>query len=212
MKLQGNQMTFEITGKLQRTLSAENWYHATTFSNYKNILATGVKADYNIGSELDFGYGFYLTTTENLAESYIARLQTWNNDSDVADMPVIMEYKINPLEIFNDANFNSMMFPKFDCDFAEFVFKNRINCNTKKQQHSYDIIYGVMSDSKPTKLLLSYRVGDITKDEVIAELQKDNRMKQLSLHNQGLCDKLILSRAYLFNPETEERKELNIHE
>ena len=37
-------------------------------------------------------------------------------------------------------------------------------------------------------------------------------MKQLSLHNQNLCDIIILKEAYTIDTITNERKELNINE
>lgn len=87
---------------------------------------------------------------------------------------------------------------------------NRLECKTNEQRHNYDVIYGVMSDSVPTQLLLRYRAGEIDKEDVLTGLKKGNSMKQLSIHNQALCDSIILSRAYEFNPKTQERKELDI--
>lgn len=197
-----------MTSKVYNALSSECWFHATTRSNFENILKSGILVDYNKGKELDFGYGFYLTTSEELAESYITRLFSWQNEMGNGDNPVIMEYKFLPLNWFENPDFSTKVFPKFDDDFAEFVFSNRLNCNTEKQQHEYDVIYGVMSDSVPTKLLLGYRAGDIEKADVLEGLKKGNSMKQLSLHKQELCDSIVLNRAYEYNPNTQERKEI----
>lgn len=198
----------QLSPKVYNALSSERWFHATTKSNFKNILESGIIVDFNKGKELDFGYGFYLTTTEILAESYITRLFSWQNETQNEDKPVIMEYKFSPLNWFENPDFSTKIFSAFDDDFAEFVFLNRLNCNTEKQQHEYDVIYGVMSDSVPTKLLLSYRAGDIEKDSVLDGLKKGNSMKQLSLHKQELCNSIVLNRAYEYNPKTQERKEI----
>ena len=37
-------------------------------------------------------------------------------------------------------------------------------------------------------------------------------MKQISLHNQNLCDIIKLKEAYIIDVETNERKELNIND
>lgn len=203
--------TLELPDKIKRILSADKWYHATTRSNFENILSKGVIADHNRYSELDFGYGFYLTTSEKLAESFISRLFSWQENTN-NDPLVIMEYKMTPLEWFVGDEYNTAIFPEFDDAFATFVFENRINSTTGEQLHNFDAIYGVMSDSVPTKLLLQYRAGEITREEVIQGLKKGNSMKQISLHNQDLCDIIELERAYQYDPNTKERKELDIHE
>lgn len=200
----------ELNVKVKNILSSTRWFHATTKSSFENILAQGVVADYNRYSELDFGYGFYLTTTEKLAESYISKLLSWADSTD--DPPVIMEFEMNPLEWFLNDEYSTAVFPAFDDSFAEFVFNNRMNSSTGKQFHDYDAIYGVMSDSVPTKLLLQFRAGEISYEAVIDGLKKSNSMKQISLHSQYLCDIIKLKRAYQYDYQTGERKELDIHE
>lgn len=201
----------ELPAKVVKALSATRWYHATTKTNFESIMDKGVVADYNRFGELDFGYGFYLTPTEKLAESYISKLLSWVG-MDENDPPVIMEYEMCPLDWFTGETYKTAFFPAFDDSFAEFCFQNRVNCNTGEQIHDYDVIYGVMSDSVPTKLLLQYRAGEISREAVLEGLKKGNSMKQISLHNQHLCDIIKLRKAYLYNIETGERKELDIHE
>ncbi len=166
----------------------------------------GVLADYNKGGELDFGYGFYLTEQAKLAESYIARLPIETGSR------VIMEFECFPIDWFAGDEYRTEAFEAFDERFAEFVFSNREQGPTGEQVHSFDAIYGGMSDSKPTLLLAGYRAGEISREEVIKSLQKGTSMKQLSLHNQKLCDTIKLVRAYVYDPETETREELDIHE
>lgn len=60
--------------------------------------------------------------------------------------------------------------------------------------------------------ILDYKMGTITKEEALEQLKKDTRMKQLSLHNQILCDIITLKEAYELDFETRERKELDIHD
>ena len=197
----------ELSPKIQATLSSHKWYHATTKSNYENLLKSGIIADYNRGSELDFGYGFYLTNNEKMAENYISRLFDSLPDEG-REILVIMEYEFCPVDWFLSDDYKSKVFAKFDDEFAEFVFKNRLESATNKQQHEYDVIYGVMSDSVPTKLLLDFRAGETSKELVLEGLKKSTSMKQISIHNQNLCNTLKLTRAYEYYPKTDERKEL----
>lgn len=203
-------MDIKLPQKVINAISSTTWYHATTLESYHNIKEKNVIVDYNSGSELDFGYGFYLTTTAKLAENYISRLYKWQKNPDVS--LVIMEYEATPLLWFQDSQYKCKIFPSFNDEFADFVFYNRTQNIYGNNQHEYDIIYGVMSDSTPTALILRYEAGEITKDDVISGLKKGNSMKQLSLHNQELCDLLVLKRAYIYDPETDVRKELENNE
>ena len=54
----------DINGKIIKYLSIDKWYHGTTLEGWKSICKLGVLANYNIGYELDFGYGFYLTSKQ----------------------------------------------------------------------------------------------------------------------------------------------------
>lgn len=66
-----------------------------------------------------------------------------------------------------------------------------------------------MSDSVPAQLLPKYKADEIDKDDVIEGLKKSNSMKQLSIHNQEICNDISLSKLYLFNTLTRERKEID---
>ena len=117
----------------------------------------------------------------------------------------------SPLEWFEGENYKTRIFGKYDDDFAVFVFENRTQNIYGTNQHDYDVIYGVMSDSVPTQAILEYKIGIKTKEEVLESFKKATSMKQLSLHNQKLCDIIKLSEAYTIDRITGERKELNIN-
>lgn len=197
----------EIPQKLQKALASSTWYHGTTLAGYQSLCEKGVIADFNAGSELDFGYGFYLSPTAASAESYISRLPVQQCGYDPL---VIIEYQLDPLAWFKSEEYNTLWLPKFNNTFAEFVLANRMDPMSPKP-HNYDAIYGVMSDSVPTILIRDYRAKLVTREETILKLQKSTSMKQLSIHSQELCDTLRLTRAYIFDPTTNERKELCNH-
>ena len=192
--------------KITNVLSSNKWYHGTTLDGYNNIKERGVIVDYNIGHQLDFGFGFYLAPTAKMAESYISRTMGWN-DSD--EPLVIMEYEFTPTEWEKNDGCVIGAYPAFDDEFAEFVFLNRTENIFGEKPHPFDLVYGVMSDSIPTREIMEYKAGTKTREQVLEALKKSNSMKQLSLHKQELCDKIILCRAYLYDPATDSREELH---
>lgn len=207
----------EINNKIIKHLSNDKWYHGTTLDGWKSICKFGVLANYNIGLELDFGYGFYLTPKQQEAENYIINILKFENDINVgiplkenkdAKTPVVVEFSFVPFQWYSEGKHNFNFFNAYDDDFAEFVFNNRIENINGNRQHNYDIIFGVMSDSIPVLLIQKYKNGEISREEVIAGLKKPTSNKQLSLHRQELCDIIVPTKAILI----ENREELNIND
>ena len=204
----------EITGKIRKALSQNIWYHGTVLSNWDSFCHDGVLADINkdTSDALDFGYGFYLAPTRERAEHYILSMMknsAFYNDNDT---PMILGFEFTPLEWFEEENYNTKIFGKYDDEFALFVFENRTQNILGTKQHDYDVIYGVMSDSVPTQAILEYKMGTKTKEEVFECFKKTTSMKQISLHNQNLCDIIKLKEAHTIDKTTNERKELNVND
>ena len=202
----------ELTGKIKKYLSNNLWYHATTLDGWYSICKLGIKVDYNRETSLgtDFGFGYYLTNQQSKAEDFIKRLITAKVIEN--SVPVVIEFEFCPLPWFECDDYKTYILNAHDDEFAAFIFDNRTNNINGKKQHSYDAMFGVMSDSKPTMLLLEYNLGRITKEDVLKELKKTNSMKQLSLHNQALCDIIKPQRVYTFDVDTESRRELNAND
>lgn len=181
------------------------WYHGTTLSGWKNLCKQKIRADYNSGTELDFGMGFYLTPKYNQAESYIKRILPYLDGDDECDhTPVVIEFKLNLSKL--NPKYTHEKFLKYDERFAEFVFLNRQSPD--ELIHHFDFVIGVMSDSNPVALLADYRANLISKEDLIIGLQKGTSMEQLSLHNQEICDILMVRKATLI----ENGKELDVDE
>ncbi|WP_297416832.1 DUF3990 domain-containing protein [Clostridium sp.] len=189
-------------------LKKEKWYHGTTLHGLKEICRIGIKADYNEGNELDFGYGFYLTPIKKQAEQFILKLLEFKDDmsldfieddeNNLKDLktPVVLEFNLVPLEWYESNKYNFKILNNYDDEFAEFVFKNRIYNLHGENQHNYDFIFGVMSDSLPTLLIQKYKNSEIDKETVIEGLKKTTSCKQLSIHNQSICDIIKINKAY----------------
>lgn len=213
-----------MKSKVRKYLSSDKWYHATTLDGFKKICDMGVKADYNKGNELDFGFGFYLTPQRDKAETFIKNVLEYDN-SEVGDsitesfglpikenkdkkIPVVIEFSFVPLEWFENASYNYKILNAYDDEFAEFVFNNRVNNLSEENQHEFDLIFGVMSDSLPTILIQKYKNKELTKENVIEGLKKSTAVKQLSIHNQKICDIIKINKAYYV--ESGEELDLNV--
>lgn len=204
----------EIAGKIKKVLSQNMWYHGTVLSNWDNFCNKGVLVDINkdTSDALDFGYGFYLAPTKERAEHYITSMMQNSGFYKPDDTPMILGFEFTPLEWFENEEYNTKIFGKYDDDFAIFVFENRTQNTFGTKQHDYDVIYGVMSDSVPTQAVLEYKMGAKTKEEVLECFKKATSMKQLSLHKQELCDIIKLKEAYTIDKITGVRKELNTND
>lgn len=204
----------KISNKIQKILSQKTWYHGTLFSNWESFCKNGVLVDINkdTSDALDFGYGFYLAPSKERAEHYILSMMENSDFYNSADVPMILGFEFNALELFESEIYHTKIFDKYDDEFAIFVFTNRTENLSGSTQHNYDVIYGVMSDSVPTQAILEYKMGVKTKDEVLQILKKGTSMKQLSLHKQELCDSIQLKEAYTIDKTTRKRKELTIDE
>ena len=213
-----------MKSKVRKYLSSDKWYHATTLDGFKKICDMGVKADYNKGNELDFGFGFYLTPQRDKAETFIKNVLEYDN-SEVGDsitesfglpikenkdkkIPVVIEFSFVPLECFENTSYNYKILNAYDDEFAEFVFNNRVNNLSEENQHEFDLIFGVMSDSLPTILIQKYKNKELTKENVIEGLKKSTAVKQLSIHNQKICDIIKINKAYYV--ESGEELDLNV--
>ncbi|MDP4093114.1 MAG: DUF3990 domain-containing protein [Bacillota bacterium] len=205
----------EIDNKILKHVKKEKWYHGTTLEGFKSILSKGVIVDYNKGTELDFGFGFYLTPEFEQAERYIKKILEFDikmnkelpmKDDEDSKIPVVIEFDFKPLAIIAEEKYKFKSLNQYDDEFAEFVFFNRIENAYGENQHEYDMIFGVMSDSTPIILIQQYRDNIISKEEVIHQLKKTTSFKQLSLHRQELCDIIKPTKAILIGLG----KELNI--
>lgn len=202
----------EISTKHRKVLSNSIWYHGTTYKYWNSFCKKGIVVEYNkdTSDALDFGYGFYLAPSRERAETYIKGMMENSRLYAEDDQPMILGFEFTPLEWFEGEKYKTKIFGKFDDEFAKFVFENRTKNIVGAGQHNYDVIYGVMSDSVPTLLIQEYKLGLKNEEEVLEALKKSTSMKQISLHNQSLCDTITLSEAYIFDKKTGEREELSL--
>ncbi len=203
-----------MSEKSLKYLKNSKWFHGTTLDGWNGICEKGILSDFNIDNELDFGYGFYLTHDEDQAKKFITTLLRVTRDSTLSEISslyplkenkenkenriaVVIEFEFSPYEWISDYNYK--LLNKYDDEFAEFVFLNRIENVGGSKQHSHDFIFGVMSDSNPIIDIARYRNDEIGKEQVIESFKKSTSAKQLSIHNQSLCDIIKPSKGYLID-------------
>jgi hypothetical protein len=203
-----NRSTSILSAKDIKRLSGDKWYHATLLSYWDEICEKGILTTYNkdTSNSLDFGYGFYLALTAIQAEKFIAQQLKFASVNE-NDRPLILEFSFCPFQFFESIQYSTRILGSYDDEFATFVFKNRTQNIAGTQQHEYDLMFGVMSDALPLLLISEYSKGFKSEKEVLESLKKQTSMKQLSLHNQSICDTMHLTKAYTFSIEDCNRKE-----
>lgn len=206
-----------------------SWYHGTTLAALESIKESGVLVNYNLGNELDFGPGFYLTHCKNQASSFTLNsikykkesreaienlvlptditLNSSNEDDDSNYVPILLEFEFDARAVLSDQGWSTEFFCDFDDEFADFVIKNRMENVSLDSPHGYDMIVGVQSDSKPTILIEQYQKGEIELEELMTELKSPNGRRQISIHNQELCNRLVFVRA--LNLQTKEELKID---
>lgn len=178
------------------------WFHGTTLHGLKNIEKDNIDISYNQGNELDFGNGFYLSLTLEDARNFIKykiEYSTFSDNDIDRKTPIILEFDINLDTILSSYDLNFKSFNKYDRDFAEFILNNRLKAKDFSNKnyysidyyHNYDLIFGVMSDSNPINIIQNYQNNNLTYNDAVTELLKATSKKQLSFHNQNLCDKYL---------------------
>lgn len=195
--------------EFNKYMSQDVWYHATTLVGWDSLCKQKVKADYNYGQQLDFGTGFYMCPKQKQAIDYIKRAVPYLDGANERNqIPVIVEFELNMSKLPQE--FKGKTFLHYDLDFAEFVFKNRLDPETKI--HDYDYVFGVMSDSVPEMLMAKYTYNELTMEEVLIQLTKWTSMSQICLNSQQLCDILKVRRAYILDADFKEMEELNAND
>lgn len=158
-----------LNSKIKKYLKQTKWYHATTLFNWHKLCFNKVKVNHNVGNELGFGYGFYLTPQQNKAEEYIKGVLKFKvnfifgevpvKDYKLKNTPINIEFEFFPFKWYQLNKYNFKILNAYDDEFANFVFHNRVNNTDGTQQHNYDIVFGVMSDNKPMLLIQKYKRG-----------------------------------------------------
>ena len=123
---------------------------------------------------LDFGKGFYLTTSREQAERLVRNRMTtvWSKgfvNSYSFDKDILKESL--KIKSFGDAN----------DEWVDFVMKNRM---MQGFEHDYDIVIGPVADDKVYAQFSLFEGGIISKETLVAELKTYKLADQYLFHTE----------------------------
>ena len=135
---------------------------------------------------LDYGKGFYTTTSYNQAEDWVRR--------HVNDNPKPSAGYVNVYEADLDAikSSNCLWFDAPTDEWVDFVYANR---NDRTFVHNYDFVYGPVANDKVYAAFALYESGLLTKQELILELKTYKLVDQLLLHTAQALQRLTFIEA-----------------
>jgi len=122
---------------------------------------------------LDYGCGFYTTTSYQQAEDWVARHR---NDKSKPLCGYVNVYEID-IELVKASN--TLWFDEPTEDWVDFVYANR---NDRSFRHSYDFVYGPVANDKVYAAFALYEAGLLNKQDLIRELKTYELVDQLLMH------------------------------
>jgi len=122
---------------------------------------------------LDYGYGFYTTTSLKQAEDWVKRKLNSNNPIGYVN---IYEFDENLIKCLN-----ALLFESPTEEWVDFVMNNRTN---KNFNHDFDIVYGPVANDKVYAAFALYEGGIINKQNLISELKAYKLVDQYLFHTE----------------------------
>lgn len=121
---------------------------------------------------LDFGSGFYVTTSEQQAINWAIKVSYRNNSCK----KYVTKYDFD----FENANENLkiIIFDKADEKWLDFIVNNRNGRNT----YDYDIVIGPVADDKVYRVVVEYENNDIDKETALKQLKTEKLCNQILFH------------------------------
>ena len=126
---------------------------------------------------LDYGKGFYATTSLRQAEDWVRRRMQENE----AELGYVNVYELSEEGL---SEVKSLSFREPDDEWVDFVMANRTQ---RGFVHDYDVVYGPVANDKVYAAFSLYEAGIIDKQTLIAELKTYRKVDQYLFHTpQGL--------------------------
>ena len=137
---------------------------------------------------LDFGKGFYTTTSQEQAEKWALIKQKREDNNSKA---IVNIYEIDRQLLANN-NYNIKIFNQANEEWLDFIVGNRSN----NSNHAFDIVKGAVANDTLYRTLSLYESGILTKLETITRLKIHVLFDQISFHNQNVLKELIYTEFY----------------
>ncbi len=123
---------------------------------------------------LDYGAGFYATTSYEQAEKWVRRRM----DDNKVNVGYINIYELDDEAI---KRLDTLLFKKPDEEWVNFVMKNRTE---RGFTHGYDIVYGPVADDSVYTQFILYEGGIISMPTLIQELKTFKLVDQYLFHTE----------------------------
>lgn len=122
---------------------------------------------------LDYGVGFYLTTSYDQAEKWVRSKLKGNYTRGFVNV-----YDYDPAI---EASLSVLDFPAASDEWVDFVMANRMDRNFR---HEYDIVKGPVANDNVYASFALYEGGLFSKEQLIVELKTYRLVNQVLLHTE----------------------------
>ncbi len=129
---------------------------------------------------LDFGGGFYVTTSKEQAKNWSLKVAYRNN----SDQRCLNRYEFDleraQIEI------KMICFETADEKWLDFVCKNR----SGKSTGEYDVVIGPVADDKVYRVVVEYENGDLDKETALKKMMTETLCDQILFHTEKALEYL----------------------
>ena len=122
---------------------------------------------------LDYGSGFYTTTSYQQAEDWVRR----RKQGDSETIGYVNEYELDTEAL---KEMKCMIFNEPSEKWLDFVMKNRMD---RHFTHDYDVVYGPVANDRVYAAFALFEGGLLTKQNLIAELKTYKLVDQYLFHS-----------------------------
>lgn len=123
---------------------------------------------------LDFGGGFYVTTSESQARSWAKKVAYRNNNNHRC----IKRYDFDSEKAKSELTV--IHFEKADEKWLDFICDNR----SGKVSGDYDIVIGPVADDRVYRVVVEYENGDLDKETALKNLKTEELCDQILFHSE----------------------------
>lgn len=123
---------------------------------------------------LDFGGGFYVTTSKSQAKSWAIKVSYRNNNNHRC----INRYEFD-LEK-TKSHLTVIQFESADENWLDFICNNR----SGKPTGEYDIVVGPVADDRVYRVVVEYENGDLDKETALKNLKTEALCDQILFHTE----------------------------
>lgn len=134
---------------------------------------------------LDYGQGFYTTTSYEQAEAWVRRRMNEKR----ASRGYVCVYELDERAL---QNLNTLIFDQPTEEWVDFVMQNRTQ---KGYVHEFDIVYGPVANDRVYAAFALYEGGLINKQALIAELKAYKFVDQYLFHTEKALHALAFIEA-----------------